>query len=537
MTHREHIRPHVHESKVYLHFGEHGLSPYWVLRNLVVKEFDGYGEVTTEIDGQVWHIDIGYSPSGIAPRPSDSVENDVLRDWELHLDGPGEAKAHYHIRARYDDMRGPDGEQKSLPWPGGEGLDVLAQSSNISLDRVPWLLRQGINALADTVDLDINGSYLRKPLPSSNIVTVEYYIRLMRQYAQKLVRNDGVFYRIMHLLAEETGVEWLYKADNTDIVGHRHAFELPPRAVSELGPDLSAGIRLKAYHPKHVRSEETDDDPLSSPKYGVAFHKSIDGSSRAWSDRDDLRHELEDILVNTLEWADIPTEPDLTTYVEDDHFQVEASDVDVGRRSDPTPALEVEQEVMLLRVLDDITPTGKEVLKQVATDGGTHYHDLADSTDSSVSTIYRILDEMEEVVKSDVGMVKFTSEKIRQEIMGMVDRLNDMKDSTADRIAELANIDLRSRADSALEKWMATYGARLVNARGGDEAQTIRFDALLSELRSLSEPHIEEVLEAGLGAWTSTGRDALVFREFRVEAEIRGGPDTRGRSVGSIIGW
>jgi len=231
VSRRKHVRPHVHDSKVYFHFGEYGLSPYWTLRNLVIHEFDGHGEVTTEFDGEPWHVEITYSDSGIAPRPSDAVERDVLRDWELHLDGPSEAKAHYQIRARYDDMCGPDGEPKSIPWPGGEGLDILAQSSNIGLDRVKQLLRKGIDALADTADVDINGMYFLRPLPSSNIPAVEYYIRLLRQYARKLVRSDGVFYRLMHLLADEVGIEWLYKADNTDVIGHRHAFELPPDAV------------------------------------------------------------------------------------------------------------------------------------------------------------------------------------------------------------------------------------------------------------------------------------------------------------------
>jgi len=532
---REHIRPHVHEAKVFLHFNDHGLSPYWTLRNLVLHELDGHGEVTTEIDGDVWHIDLGYSDSGIAPRPSDSVERDVLRDWELHLDGPGETKAHYQIRARFDDMRGPDGSQKSIPWKGGEGLDILAQTGNVDLNRIPHLLRKGIDAIADAAGVEINPAYLRRPLPSTKITTVEYYVRIRRQYAKKLVRTDGVFYRLMHLLAEEKGIEWVFSADNTEIVGHRHAFELPPKALSYLGPDLSAGMRLKTYHPKHVRNKESSDDPLSSPKYGAAFHKEIDGGTRRWDERDELRRELEDVLINTLEWADIPTEPEPTTYVADDHFEVTASDIDVGRRSDPTPALEAEQETMLMRVLGDLTPTGKEVLETVATDGGTHYRDLADATDSSVSTIYRILDEMQNVVESDRGMVKFTSEKIRQEIVGMVDRLNELKESTADRVAELANIDLRSRADSALEKWMAKYGADLVDVDTSAMSGTVRFDAMLSAIKFDDNPHLERVLEEGLDAWTSTGRDPLPFKELRFEADVRLGSD--GQRIGSVIGW
>jgi len=534
---RDHIRPHVHEAKTYLHFGDHDLSPFWALRNLVLHEHDGHGELTCEIHDDIWHISIGYSDSGIAPRPSDGIQRDVLRDWELHLDGPGEAKIHYQIRARYDDMRGPDGDSRSIPWPGGEGLDILAQSSNIPLELVPQLLRCGLDKLAEDAGTTLNVNYFRRPLPSSNITTIEFYVRYRRQYAMKMVRSDGVFYRLMHLLANEKGTEWVFSADNKEIVGHRHAFELDSEAISKIGPDLSAGVRLKSYHPKHVRNKESEDDPLSSPKYGVAFHKSIDGESRPWSERKELRREIEDILINTLEWAGIPTEPDPTTYVSDWHFDAEEpSDVEVGRRSDPTPELEASQESILLRVLSDLSPSAREATKALATVGGKmHYEDLADETDRSVSTIYRVLDEMKDVVKSERGMVKFTSEKIRQEIVAMVERLDELKESTADRVAQLANIELRSRADSALEKWMAKYGAELVDVDTSEMTGTVRFDTMLSEVIWDNNPTVKEVLQEGLDVWVSTGRDPLLFKEFRFDADVRMGND--GKRIGTVIGW
>lgn len=82
--------------------------------------------------------------------------------------------------------------------------------------------------------------------------------------------------------------------------------------------------------------------------------------------------------------------------------------------------------------------------------------------DSSVSTIDRILDELVGVIKSDRGMVEFIGEKICQVIVDMVGRLEELTQSTAERVAELANIDLQSCADSAL-KWMAKDGANLVD--------------------------------------------------------------------------
>lgn len=532
---REHIRPQIHETKTFWHFRDHGLSPYWALRNIVVHDLDGHGEVTVDIDGDPYHIQIGYSDSGIAPRSSDSVQRDVLRDWELHVDGPNEAKAHYQIRARYDDMVGPDGDSKSLAWPGGEGLDVLCQSSNIPLDETLDLLRIGIDELADSVDQSINRRYLRNPAPTSKITTVEWYVRILRQYATKLVRSDGIFHRVMHLLSPEKGMEWVYKGDNTDIVGHRHAMDLPPAAVDKLGLGWSLGVRAKNYHPKHVRENTDSDDPLVHPKFGVAFHKSIDDEARSWKDRDQIRREIEEMLINFLEWAEIPTEPEPTTFVEDDHFSVEPSEVSIGRCSDPTPGLEAQQESLLMTVLGELSPTAQDVTKTIATDGGTHYTELANETDSSVSTIYRALDQLGDLVQSDRGMVRFTSEKVREEIVAMVNRLDELKESTAERVAELANIELRSSADSAIEKWMAKYGAELVDFDG--DGGTIRFDTLLTTVKTHSEPYLESVIQEGMDAWESTGRDWRTFADLRIDAELREGsmwPKSRHR-VGDLI--
>jgi len=525
-----HQAPHIHEAKAFLWFADNGLSPYWTLRNLLIHEYDGYVKETKEIAGDLWEVELTYSDSGIAPRPSDSIEREVLRDYELHLDGPGEAKVKYQIRARFDDMRSPDGGEPSIYWRGGEGLDVFAQSSNISFESLTVLLRRSLDELAADVGMSINPSYFRRVLPESNISTVELYVRLKRAYANKLVRTDGVMYRIMHLLADKEGTQWTYSADNTDIVGKRHAMDLPPEAAAELGPDHSAGIRPKCYHPKYVREEETEDDPLSSPKFGVAFHKSIDGEGRKWRDREDLLHELEETLVNMLQWGDIPTDPDSECFVEDDHFEVGASDRDIADLADPTPRLEAEQESMLISVLGELTPTAREATKALATDGGEmHYQELADETGTSVSTIYRVLDQLGDAVKSDRGMVKFTSEKIRQEIIGLVDRLDEIVGDTAERVAQLANVDLRSRAGSALEKWMAKYGVELRDTEDGDA--TIRIDTALSAFKHTSNPTLEEVLEEGIEAWTNSGRDPQQFLRLNYEVADMDGHGYRGSSL------
>lgn len=529
---REHIRPHIHELSAFWHFRNYGLKPYYQLQNVIIRGFDGDGEVTVDIDGNPYHIDIGCSDSGIAPRPCDPDQHDVLRDWEIKVDGPNEEKAHYQICARYDGMVDPDNNPINLPWSGGEGLDVHCQSSNISADWALYLFRIVIDKISESVDQSINQRYFANLEPTSKITTVEWYVRITRQYAEKIVRSDGIFHRIMHLLSPEEDMEWVYKGDNTDIVGHRHAMDLPPAAVNKLRPGRSLGVRPKNYHPKYVRNDAKSDDPLAYPKFAVAYHQSIDGESRAWNNRDQIRHEIEELLINILEWAGVPTEPDPTTFVSDDHFTVEASDVSISRYSDPTPELEIEQESLLMTVLGELSPTAQDVTKVIATDGITHYTELAEETDSSISTIYRALDQLGELVESDRGMVRFTSKKIRQEISGMVNRLEELKESTAKRVAELANIELRSSADSAMEKWMAKYGAELIDIEG--DGGTVRFDTLLTRLISVREPNIYDVLREGLDAWESTGRNWLTFADLRIDARLRNGSKC-GKRIGDLI--
>ena len=185
-----------------------------------------------------------------------------------------------------------------------------------------------------------------------------------------------------------------------------------------------------------------------------------------------------------------------------------------------------------MTVIGELSPTAQDVVEEVATDGGIHYSELAAQTDSSVSTIYRALDQLGDLVESERGMVQFSSQKIRQEIVGMVNRLEELKESTADRVAELANIDLRSRADSAIEKWMAKYGAELVDIDG--QGRTLRFDTILTKLRSTREPNLEAVLREGMDAWESVGRDWQHFAELRVEADLVNGGVVNKR-VGDLI--
>jgi hypothetical protein len=177
-------------------------------------------------------------------------------------------------------------------------------------------------------------------------------------------------------------------------------------------------------------------------------------------------------------------------------------------------------------------------MKTVATDGGeVHYKEVADEADYSVSQVYRALDEIGDLVVNDNGLVRFYSEKIKQEITGIVERIEDFVIDGIDAVARLANIETRSSADSAMQRWMSKYGAEFEETTSEDDRGTLRFDTVLATVSSLGAPDYQEVLKEGLSAWMDVGRDPATFAELRFEAEkILGQPRDDG-FVGRTITW
>ncbi|MFD1634619.1 hypothetical protein ACOZ4L_02670 [Haloplanus ruber] len=528
-----------HEVDLFWWFTDDGLSPYWALGELMHEFENGWDETTVELSDGVWSLRFNYNAeTGIAPRKSDSIGGDRAYEYQIHAEGPGEKKADYVVSPRWDDQRKPDGDLMQRPWCGGEGLDVHVQGSNLTFEEYHYLLQKSIQKLADQAGVDISRQYFNRIRPDSNVATVELYVRLNREYAKKLVQSTGVFYKIMHLLAGEEGTEWVYKGDNSEIVGKRHAFDLPSVSARELIDDHRYGKRAKCYHPKHVRRSESDDDPLSSPKFGVAFHSSIHGESVSWSDRDKLLRELDETVLNTLRWAGVPTAPDQTVFVEDDHFEIRETKRSVGIFDDPTPQLKAEQENLITTVLQDLSPSARSVMKTVATDGGeVHYEEVADEAGYSVSQVYRALEEIGDLVVNDNGLVRLYSEKIKQEITGIVERIENFVADGVDAVARLASVETRSSADSAIQRWMSKYGADFKEADREGDCGTLRFDTVLATVSSLGAPDYQEVLEEGLSAWMDAGRDPAAFAQLRFEAEEILGQQRDDGFVGRTITW
>ena len=522
-----HVATAPHECEGNLIFTANGLNPYWTIADMLINRFDGDGEITTELDEEQWTISLTYQKGGIAPRSHDDVSGDRLYEYRIHADGRGERKASFLIQPRFTEMYNYEtGERIETPFDhidAKEGVNVRFSGSNLDPDEYQRLLPQFAQALAQAAGTYLDPNYLAgAPHEMSNITTYERYVRLRRSMSPKVVGETGIMHRLFHLCAQENGSRVEYKADNQEIVGYNHRVVLPKQDVQRLFGHHQAGKQLKHYHPKHVRGAD-ESDPLYHPKVGVLAKKSLSSGAFDWSERRELRHEIDELLINALHWSDVPTQADPTTFVADEHFAVTDAADPVSRHSDPTPEMEANQEALLVTALRDLTDSDIELLESLVTDGGTkHTTDIEDETGRGLSTIYRSLKRLRGLVENDNGEVSFSSKKIEQEIAGIVERTEQHIENAANRVGALYNLDVRQSASSAWDKWCQKYAARVVDeTRRGNPV--VRIDTMLSKLKSTSAPRIQDVLAKALKAWHKDGRDVTALRNGLVRWTDRNG--------------
>ncbi|WP_435317958.1 DNA-binding protein [Haloarchaeobius sp. TZWSO28] len=522
------VSTHAHELEGYLKYPHYGLGPYWLLARAIVGRFDGYAEFQTEIDGETWEIQCNYSKTGIAPRSTDNVGGDALYSWDITCRGEGRRKFTPMFEPRFHDMRHRDsGEALGFGtrwWKrfGCEGVDVELKASNVDPDEVPKLMHGVVEAVAQKAGLSMDSTYFRdEPDPAhSRVTSYERYVRVRRSMASKLLAS-GTMMKAMHLLANREGSKAEYKANNEDVEGYMHRLWVGPDDARELIPKHRYGFQFKHYHPKHVHSDPAN--PLYHPKVGVLINQQRNGGEPiVWGDLDDARREIEENLLNFLAWGDVPTQPDATTFIADDHFEPVARDDLVAMYDDPTPQIEAEQEHLLVTAIRDMTDADVDVLEQLVADGGgQHYSEVAEETGRGVSTIYRALQRLGSILENENGTISFASRKFYDELKAIIDSTEHQVRNAADRAAKILGMDARQASSSAFQLWLNKYGAEVEVADDGS-ASTIRIDTMLSQFKATNEPRIQDVLAKGRKAWHKSGYDVVDLYGATVIATVDG---------------
>lgn len=518
-----------------------GLGPYHALSGVMIGEpYEGHAELTIDVDGDPWHVEVTYSKSGFAPRPEDDIDAPRLYEYDVVGRGPGESKASFNLSPRFPGMRHWEtGEKIGLPWEGQfgavDGIDVEYHLSHIEAERGLELLPEFFGAIFEEAGERIYRGYFREESPHptySRMWAYERYVRMRRERAESLARS-GVLHTVMLHLADEEGVKATLDIDNEEVINHQNRLVLDPASMATLLPGHSYGRKFEIYQLKDADAVSPD-HPSYHPKVEVLVNKAMnDGEAWAWADRQEVTGEIEETLLNFLAWEDIPLAPDASgVYVDDDHFYATAREEDVEIYADPTPRLEAESDHLLMTTLRDMGETPREITEIVATDGGTDVDELAEELGKHPSTIYRGIKQLGELLDLEDGSVTFRARKYREELRALVESAEYAIDSAADRIQHLLGLADHVADCSPFQEWLAENGAELEFGEEGDPKR-LRIDTVLSWLRSSSLPYAPDVAREALEKWRKSGNNPAVLRDAKI-AWSRGANDVETAFVGAV---
>jgi hypothetical protein len=204
------------------------------------------------------------------------------------------------------------------------------------------------------------------------------------------------------------------------------------------------------------------------PKLEVAYQTNATTETVRWSEVDDVERELNETLVNILEWSDLPTRGDTGNgssgvFFGDAYFDATTEVERNLRVTDcPLPEIENEQDRAVQRVWGKMLDSDRAIFETLVTDGGEMApKEAANEAGVSYRTVRRFADRCEEVVEHAYGKLEFTSLYARDEVL---ERLHSAREefegAVEDAVMGAANAaDGRER--SRWSEWKQKYNAQL----------------------------------------------------------------------------
>ena len=360
-----------HEFRAYLKFATHGLDPYYALHSLMRQTdwSDGPPTEIIEYDGRKYEVTFTFDDSGLEPWDDPSFKIENVREFRLHVEtADGIRKADFHLRPRWPDMESKPGMGTPSNPRDFVGLDVDTQGANHDPGAYPELLDLAMQAVGINGGATAAGDrYLSAPNvePWSIVIDGELYVRIDRDHSGSLIGLNGPLERMNMVLAKERSGYRKRVADGGKIAGYYHTATFGSMRARKIFDGHRLGKEVKHYHSKYPEDRDPS-DPLRHPKLGVSYQRARSDTLVYWDNEaleydraadddaiglDDMARELDEMLLNTLRWGDLPTRPDRQVFVDDAVFTVEAKRRERTLISNPLPAIEEEQEHMVTRAI------------------------------------------------------------------------------------------------------------------------------------------------------------------------------------------
>jgi len=522
-----------HEFRAYLKYDRHALAPYYALHSLMRRTDWSHGPPTEEIEylGTTFTVEFTYRQKKTEEKqyePWSNPDFKIERPREFHLKvrGPGDLrKASFHIRPRWPGIQLQNGTSVNNPR-SMTGVDVDAEGSNLSPGAYPELLDKAMQAFGvNGGSANARDRYL-SPVnvkPWSVVIDGELYVRICEQYSGRVIGLKGPLERMMHLLADERSGYRKRVADDTEREGYYHTTTLGSTRCRRLLDNHRLAKEVKHYHVENPEALD-DDDPLKQPKVGVSYQHSVSDTTVYW-DRDSLEgdvradetaigldameQELDEVLLNVLRWAGIPTRPDGQVFVADNIFTPDLNRRERRLVPDPLPAIENEQEHMVTRALNkmvdiETSDTDALVIDELLSDSGAHSpNSLAETTGKHYETILQSLKRLSDVVEHRYGEVQLKSQHVARQLAERAGSLLDDFGWLQDEVDRLGQqlaraVDGVGTDDNPFQMWAERY-LEGIEDPDGDPRLFLRFG-----YRPEDAHELKDILRSGLSALRNT---------------------------------
>lgn len=484
---RRFIDPQPHEFHGYLKWNcsdlDNPLQSYFGLRSLQGEhDFEDHGRLrtATDIGGDEWAVEFGFKQSGIKPRDLSDFRLEEVREYLIYVypaaysswgDAKSEARkrAYFRISPRWPDIETKDGLPSMSNPCDIEGFDIEVEGSNWKFERYPEVLQQALSALADRQGFRFNSPTPIYPRDfeterihhSSNIVDAELYVRVKKGETGRVIAYDGALHRISLLLAGDREGFAKSVRDDRECPGHYHTATIDSSRAGELISNHEIAKEFKHYYMRNP--DAVEGTVLENPKVGVSFQNSIHDGTLYWDDLNTLTTELDEALLNVLEWSDVPIRPDGQMYVADDYFEVTGSRRWRKLLPDRLPRIEAKQDEQVFATAAQMTSTDAQLVDTLLTDGGqTSPKELAESIGVHLDTVYRALKRLDPLVDHSYGEVQLGSKYIAQELTGYIDAVTDsIQSGWENALDELTRAETHGEADDPWSRWLDRYGGKI----------------------------------------------------------------------------
>ena len=512
-----------------------GLMPYFAV-DQAVKAGGGKQKSRIESGDSQYTVTLYYQDSNIV-HPGEQTPTgtpfklEEIREFRIAVeavegaDMAGQKGFNAHIRPRWKQIKVEDkyGDERTLQIPFEEGLNVKIQGSNIEFQQYHDLLKRAVESV------DINSDYFDSPHDSSVVTQAERYVRVHEDYSGPIHARDGPLARLGHLLEDDrAGRREIEQADSSEdgkkVPGYRHQVGLDEQRVQEIFPNHSLPKRWKHYRTRESHNLDSS-NPLKHPKVGAIYYGSL------WRDRREnhgvtsdelaqLTEELEDSLLSVVYDAGI----DVTStapYVSDDYFKAETTERSRQVVNLPLEELRTTQEsVVMKHVSDGLSPVQWESLETLVTDGGeVSPEDIAENGGFHQDSVYRALDQMDELVQREYGSVSLRSTHVGELVH---DAVRQAKERTREAVEagakalEAAERGLDEQT-SALVAWASQHTEHF-NER--DDSVRIDFGEIKGDSESDCRRQMRKLLRQGKEVWDKARKDEIAWRLGKIRAQF-----------------